>query len=311
MPQLHYGGWTGPRWNPSLPPQRGSVGEETLPDEGFKFGSISAAEGAGPSTTATSALRAIEISPSRRASKVKLDAFQEAEAAEAERQRRAFLAATYGEDGRRARERLSIGGPVAHAPSPSSPSARRPSLMLWEKLGMAAAAKLVEPELAASSAPTLILPKTMGNEDIGPRRGSLPIAIPFSPGSQSPSSRRGQFGTSPRGHHDEDFGEGEEYEQDASGAGESYDEYDPDVGRVLEQFFWDFADLFTETRSYPARATSASPLRPRSPLASLNTRTSARLAPAQLAKPSGRSSTASSSSFSTPTHTRRRDRVRH
>jgi hypothetical protein len=87
------------------------------------------------------------------------------------------MAATYGADGRRARDRLSIGGPVAHLPS--SPTNRRPSLMLWEKLGMAAAAKQFEPELAASSAPTLILPSPLNEDEYGPRRGSLPIAIPY------------------------------------------------------------------------------------------------------------------------------------
>jgi hypothetical protein len=117
-----------------------------------------------------------------------MDAFQEQEAQEADRQQRAFLAATYGEDGRRARERLSIGGPVAN--TPASPSMRRPSLMLWEKLGMAAAAKQFDPEVAASSAPTLILPKAMSEEELGQRRGSLPIAIPIAGLGRSPSKHR-------------------------------------------------------------------------------------------------------------------------
>lgn len=186
MPQLHYGGWNGPRWNPSLPPQRGSVGDEPLPDDEFKFGSVSE-QTPTPASAATFALRAIDISPSRRESS-NMDAFQEQEVEEAERQQRAFLAATYGADGRRARERLSIGGPVAN--TPASPSMRRPSLMLWEKLGMAAAAKQFEPEVAASSAPTLILPRAMSDDDLGQRRGSLPIAIPIGGLGRSPSTHR-------------------------------------------------------------------------------------------------------------------------
>jgi hypothetical protein len=191
MPQLHYGGWTGPRWNPSLPPQRGSVGDEPFPDEEYKFGS---ATDKTPTlaSAAQFSLKAIEISPSRRASKVRMDVFQEQEQEEAERQQRAFMAATYGADGRRARDRLSIGGPVAHLPS--SPTNRRPSLMLWEKLGMAAAAKQFEPELAASSAPTLILPSPMNDEEYVPRRGSLPIAIPYLGLGRSQSRRNTQIG---------------------------------------------------------------------------------------------------------------------
>lgn len=80
------------------------------------------------------------------------DVFAEAEAAEADRQKREFLAATYGGDGKRARERLSLA-------SSHSPGTRRPSLMLWEKLGK-----------QSTSAPALPLPDE--------RRGSLPIAIP-------------------------------------------------------------------------------------------------------------------------------------
>jgi hypothetical protein len=210
MPQLHYGGWT-PRWNPSLPPQRGSVGDEpNLPDEEFKFGSVSDKTPT-PTSTATFALKAIEISPSRRASKAKMDVFQEQEAAEAERQQRAFLAATYGADGRRARERLSIGGPVAH--QPSSPTNRRPSLMLWEKLGMAAAAKQFEPELAASSAPTLVLPSPLSENEFGPRRGSLPITIP-SPGLGRSSSSRGResFDREPLTEEGQSYSSDEKYE---------------------------------------------------------------------------------------------------
>jgi hypothetical protein len=197
MPQIHYGGWTGPKWNPSLPTQRGSVGaDEALPDEEFKFGSANSSDKTPTqASAATFALKAIEISPSRRASKIRMDAFQEQEQEEAERQQRAFMAATYGADGRRARDRLSIGGPNAHtqphAHVTPTPLNRRPSLMLWEKLGMAAAAKQFEPELAASSAPTLVLQSPLSDDEFGHRRGSLPIAIPYTGLGRSPSSRRG------------------------------------------------------------------------------------------------------------------------
>lgn len=63
-----------------------------------------------------------------------MSVFEEAEAEEAERQRRTFLAATYGVDGRRARERLSIGGQSIHAGQ--GRGLRRESLILWESVGM-------------------------------------------------------------------------------------------------------------------------------------------------------------------------------
>lgn len=138
-----------------------------------------------------------------------MDAFQEAEAAEAERQRRAFISATFGDDGKRARERLSIGGPMAQAPLQPT---RRPSLMLWEKLGMAAAAKVIEPDIAASSAPTLVLPKAMSHGEFVPRRGSLPIAIPLSPHGVSPSRRERRLDDSQLPDSDDAFGEEDEDE---------------------------------------------------------------------------------------------------
>ena len=144
-----------------------------------------------------------------------MDVFQEQEQEEAERQQRAFIAATYGADGRRARDRLSIGGP-GH--KPASPTNRRPSLMLWEKLGMAAAAKQFEPELAASSAPTLVLPSPMSEDEYGPRRGSLPIAIPH----------LGLGGQSRRNTHLGDLPPTEEGQSYSSGE-EARDEYDLDV----------------------------------------------------------------------------------
>ena len=225
MPQLHYGGWTGPKWNPSLPPQRGSVGDEALPDDDYKFGSVSANDKTPTqASAATFALKAIEISPSRRASKIRMDAFQEQEQEEAERQQRAFIAATYGADGRRARDRLSIGGPNAHAQLAPTPLNRRPSLMLWEKLGMAAAAKQFEPELAASSAPTLVLPSPLSEDEFGQRRGSLPIAIPYTGLGRSPSSRRGT-------NLDGELSVAEEGQSLSSEEGyERRDEFDSDVG---------------------------------------------------------------------------------
>jgi hypothetical protein len=193
------------------------VGDEPLPDEEYKFGSATDKTPT-PASAAQFALKAIEISPSRRASRVRMDVFQEQEQEEAERQQRAFIAATYGADGRRARDRLSIGGP-GHLPS--SPTNRRPSLMLWEKLGMAAAAKQFEPELAASSAPTLVLPSPMNEDEFGPRRGSLPIAIPHVGLGRSQSSRRNT------GLGDEPLAEeGQSYSSE-----EARDEYDLDVSR--------------------------------------------------------------------------------
>lgn len=151
------------RWNPSLPPSRGSVGDGAPLeiDHGFKFGSGTNAV-AGPSAAAA-ALRAVDPRGAALKKRESRDAFEQAEDDEAERQRRAFLAATYGEDGRRARERLSIGGASGYSGSPGTPGAnlRRQSLMLWEKMGAAH-----ELSTAAIGA------------DLGVRRGSLPVAIP-------------------------------------------------------------------------------------------------------------------------------------
>lgn len=201
LPHLTYGGWTGPQtaWNPSLPPQRGSVGEDQ-PDEGFKFGS-----GVNVPSAAAAALRAVDISPGSRRGSFMLsskrredrDAFEDAEAEEAERQRRAFLAATYGGDAKRARERLSIGGPsttpAGGSPGTSSSTTlRRPSLALWEKMHMSTlsaklAAEVNEPTTSAS-APVGFEPLA-SLIDPGPRRGSLPIAIPGGRLGRSPSRR--------------------------------------------------------------------------------------------------------------------------
>ena len=107
--------------------------------------------------------------------------------------------------------------------APASPS-RRPSLMLWEKLGMAAAAKIIEPDVAASSAPTLVLPTAMSHGEFGPRRGSLPIAIPNSPHGAPLSSRRERrSGDDQLPDSDDYFGEQDEDEDQID------DGYDRDV----------------------------------------------------------------------------------
>ncbi|OCF41436.1 hypothetical protein I317_04737 [Kwoniella heveanensis CBS 569] len=195
LPHLGYGGWTGHQrvWNPVLPPPRGSVGEGHQEDalSDFKFGSVS-----GPSAAAA-ALRNVELSPEsgRRASlkrKEDLDVFEQAEEEEAERQRRAFLAATYGADGKRARERLSIGGQSGQGPSPGTPAGglRRQSLMLWERMGMNRAMEDASPSSAPPVPSSSLTPGSLLSEsDFGQRRGSLPIAIPGG-GLGRTSSRR-------------------------------------------------------------------------------------------------------------------------
>jgi hypothetical protein len=205
LPHLQYGGWHGSHpshrtWNPSLPTQRGSVEEAPVPEAGFKFGSAGPTSPAAlapvptpapsvpVSATLTEAefhLKESEMSPARRARARAGDVFAQAEEEEAERQRKAFIAATYGEDGRRARERLTLGAPV---PVPAN-SARRPSLMLWEKLGMAAHSRLDMEECGPASAPGPAS-SLKEKEEVGPRRGSLPIAIPGGGLGRATSRRR-------------------------------------------------------------------------------------------------------------------------
>lgn len=204
MPHLQQNGGSGQTartWSPTLSPQRGSLAEEaTLPDHGFKFGS-----GAPGPSTAAAALKNLDISSdSRRSpgeSRKQLDSFEETEAEEAEKQRRAFLAATYGSDGKRARERLSFAGPgmLPQSASPATPSTalRRQSLMLWERINTAAsAARLAEENNSLSSPPAMpAINSAKSLDDIGPRRGSLPLAIPNSGLGRNPSHRRNPIDT--------------------------------------------------------------------------------------------------------------------
>ncbi|WVR05158.1 hypothetical protein IAU60_002170 [Kwoniella sp. DSM 27419] len=187
LPHFGHGGWS-KGWNPSLPPPRGSVGDALedgqLPDSDFKFGSVS-----GP-TSAAQALKQVELSPGsgRRASlkrKEEMDVFEQAEEEEAERQRRAFMAATFGADGKRARDRLSIGAQSGQGPSASSAAGtRRQSLMLWERMG-----KGMGPDDSGPISAPPFAPQALLDEEIAPRRGSLPMAIPGS-GLGRSSSRR-------------------------------------------------------------------------------------------------------------------------
>ncbi|ORY24990.1 hypothetical protein BCR39DRAFT_561314 [Naematelia encephala] len=191
LPQMSFGGWQGPQrtWNPSLPTQRGSVDDDTpQPDEEFKFGSAAAALRNIDRSPGT-ARRTSYFSSSRKNSiKEDGDVFKQAELEEAERQRRAFLAATYGGDGKRARERLSIGGGmVPGTASPGTPGGRRrQSLMIWEKVHGAQSGKE-----GSDSMPILTLPTPSTPADDYGRRGSLPVSIPGG-GLGRVSSRREQ-----------------------------------------------------------------------------------------------------------------------
>lgn len=153
----HIGNFGTSRFLPSLQPQRPSGGEEGAFEglEGFRFGSGSTISDVSKQAQAA-ATAALFPSTAPRGD----DVFAEAEAAEAEKQRRAFLDATFGAAGKRARERLSIGGPGGLGTG----TPRRESLLLWNQVGWAG---LNEPgELGA------------GPLEFGGRRGSLPVAIP-------------------------------------------------------------------------------------------------------------------------------------
>jgi len=224
MPQLHHHGWIGQparTWNPSLPPPRGSLAEEgSQPEQGFKFGH-GASGVAGP----TASFRNVDIaSESRRSSsgsRKQLDSFAETEAEEAEKQRRAFLAATYGSDGKRARERLSFAGPNSTpqvaSPGASSAILRRQSLMLWERINTVASATRLAEETGSPGVTGVPSAVTIAKslEDIGPRRGSLPLAIPGSHLGRVPSHRRDRIDPILKKSDEEDSDSDPEDEEDS------------------------------------------------------------------------------------------------
>ncbi|BEI91392.1 uncharacterized protein CcaverHIS019_0402120 [Cutaneotrichosporon cavernicola] len=165
LPQLYYGAWT------STGDRRGSgesdLGQATI-RRGFKFGSINSAEQE-QDGAAGSLQRIAQLSWAK---KSEASAFEEAEQAEAERQRRAFLAATYGEEGRRARARLSLGGNSA---TTSPASTRRQSLVLWERIKSSTSS-------SSTGHGTPGGPSTTTSDDlIQIRRPSLPVNIPRTP----------------------------------------------------------------------------------------------------------------------------------
>ncbi|ORX39999.1 hypothetical protein BD324DRAFT_249275 [Kockovaella imperatae] len=194
MPQLDFDGWNRSKtFNPVLIPPRGSVDNDdappklspSLPTEGFKFGSI------GPSPTNVN----VDLPPSRpvsvvstRSQKENLDVFQQAEVAEAERQRKLFYDATYGEDGRRARQRLSIGsahgissqmGKSSSANAAGSIHLRRASLVLWEKMQAANRAMEMRSDIGPGIVTYLAPDSSSSQVDLPDgRRGSLPVDIP-------------------------------------------------------------------------------------------------------------------------------------
>ncbi|KAL7424113.1 hypothetical protein Q5752_001698 [Cryptotrichosporon argae] len=178
---LNYGGWAPPKpFAPTLPPQRGSMEAGAAIDEGFKFGSgIPAPRIEAGDAPMLYSERRLSLMPNKPVSE--MDAFEQAEAEEAERQRRAFIAATYGGDGKRARDRLSIGGPH-HVGSSTTSENRRKSLAIWEKL---------TPTGSQGSLPSSgpILPSSSSDSFAAERRGSLPIAIPGSELGRTPSHR--------------------------------------------------------------------------------------------------------------------------
>ena len=203
LPHLYYGAWTGPGtptaprepWNPALASLRGSV-DDPIIDQSFKFGCPPAATTASLASSSTgsrtaesgddpasgSAQRPATTSSSSK--RKELSAFELAEQQEADRQRRAFLAATYGEDSRRARARLSLGGPLGASPG-SPASTRRQSLLLWERIHKPpeagginqSSAAAFAAAAAATAVPAPMLHQTLEKE-LG-RRPSLPINIPM------------------------------------------------------------------------------------------------------------------------------------
>ena len=226
LPHLSYGGWTGPNrsWNASGSSQLSTFGEDA-PGEGFKFGS-----GVPAASAAAASLKAVDIpSISRRSSVISagkrradMNAFEMAEAEEAERQRRAFIAATYGGDSKRARERLSIGGVGGTSANgtpgtPGSTNARRQSLMLWERMNKSTVSEqsTQEADDKSSSVPVVLNP-LIATDDTGSRRGSLPIAIKGGIRKRRLSQKHsGKDDFDDRRLHDEESSEDDvEYEQD-------------------------------------------------------------------------------------------------
>lgn len=195
LPHLYYGAWTGPGTPTARESWSSSRTAATVPgidssaaviDSSFKFGnpptltaSYSRAESS-DETAAGSLQRVAHLSNLASSSRRKdPTAFELAEQQEADRQRRAFLAATYGEDSRRARARLSLGGAVAAPGSPAS--TRRQSLLLWERIHRPPDGTAIPPAAAeaaaASGVPVTTLARTLQTE-LG-RRPSLPINIPM------------------------------------------------------------------------------------------------------------------------------------
>lgn len=170
LPQLYYGAWTTP--GDQRDSGESDPGQATI-RRGFKFGSINSAE-QDHEGAAGSLQRIAQLSSAKKSDP---SAFEEAEQAEAERQRRAFLAATYGEEGRRARARLSLGGNSATA-SPASPaSTRRQSLVLWERIKGSASSSSAGHGTPGGPSTTV----SSGDDLVAIRRPSLPVNIPRTP----------------------------------------------------------------------------------------------------------------------------------
>ncbi|WVN86731.1 uncharacterized protein L203_101903 [Cryptococcus depauperatus CBS 7841] len=205
-------------WNPSLPPQRSSVdvddAQAVLPKENYKFGS-----GVSSMTPMSFSGSPFENGQGSEAGKRDdVDVFEQTEADEAERQQRAFLAATYGADGRRARERLSIGGQGGQ----NVGGPRRQSLKVWERVGMIRGSG----DASTISAPVIhahgsnLAGTLSGNEEIGERRGSLPIAIPGAGLLGKASSRREpKRETAEIREHDEKYEDDEDDDEDEAREG--------------------------------------------------------------------------------------------
>ena len=260
LPHLNYGGWTTSQrtWNPSLPTQRGSIGEDS-PGGDFKFGS-----GVGEPSAAAAALKAVDVSPSsRRGSfmssgkrREDMTSFEQAEAEEAERQRRAFLAATYGGDGKRARERLNIGSPSGITPAgspgtPGSATLRRQSLMLWERMNMSAMSVKPEGDAAISPPPiALPYPTFLLEPEFGARRGSSPIAIPGGSLGKSPSRRAARLADMDAPPKSKEIGDEEEEDDEE-------DDEEEELTRTVSSYIWTM--LIAERHAQRPNTTPSTP----------------------------------------------------